>query len=94
MRRCGTTCDLIITDYTQLFAAMPALNPTILIAPPVLYQMIHTEYEKYPGWKKALWTVLGSLLALLPSPSLRQGIGAHRCSRISTSSSAATFACW
>src|SRR5665213_952395 len=65
--------DIIITDYTQLFAAMPALNPTVLIAPPVLYQMIHAEYEKYPGWKKALWSALGSALSLLPSP-LRQGL--------------------
>jgi len=64
--------DLIITDYTQLFAAMPALNPTILIAPPVLYQMLHAEYEKYPSWKKSLWSVLGSLLSLLPSAALRQ----------------------
>jgi long-subunit acyl-CoA synthetase (AMP-forming) len=64
--------DLIITDYTQLFAAMPALNPTILIAPPVLYQMLHAEYEKYPSWKKSLWSVLSSLLSLLPSASLRQ----------------------
>jgi len=63
--------DLIITDYTQLFAAMPALNPTILMAPPVLYQMIHTEYQNQPSWKKALWTAFSSLLALLPSPSLR-----------------------
>src|SRR6185312_17409715 len=30
--------DIIITDYVQLFVAMPALNPTVLIAPPVLYQ--------------------------------------------------------
>ncbi len=52
--------DIIITDYTQLFAAMLALNPTVLIAPPVLYQMIHAEYEKYPGWKRALWNSLGS----------------------------------
>ena len=64
--------DLIITDYTQLFAAMPALNPTILIAPPVLYQMLHAEYEKYPSWKKSLWSVLSSLLSLLPSATLRQ----------------------
>jgi long-subunit acyl-CoA synthetase (AMP-forming) len=63
--------DLIITDYTQLFAAMPALHPTILMAPPVLYQMIHTEYQNYPSWKKALWTASSSFLALLPSPSLR-----------------------
>jgi long-chain acyl-CoA synthetase len=66
--------DLIITDYTQLFAAMPALNPTILIAPPVLYQMLHAEYEKYPSWKKSLWSVQSSLLSLLPSASLRQAM--------------------
>jgi long-chain acyl-CoA synthetase len=65
--------DIIITDYTQLFAAMPALHPTILIAPPVLYQMMYSEYEKYPGWKKALWATLGSILSLTPSP-LRQGL--------------------
>ncbi len=66
--------DVVITDYTQLFAAMPALNPTILVGPPVLYQMFHAEYQKYPSWKKALWTGLSTLLALLPSPSLRQEI--------------------
>ncbi|HKB96424.1 MAG TPA: AMP-binding protein [Rhizomicrobium sp.] len=66
--------DIVITDYTQLFAAMPALNPTVLIAPPVLYQMIHAEYEKYPGWKKSLWSGLSSVLALAPSASLRQSL--------------------
>jgi long-chain acyl-CoA synthetase len=66
--------DIIITDYTQLFAAMPALDPTVLIAPPVLYQMIHAEYEKYPGWKKSLWQALSSAISLLPSASARQGI--------------------
>ena len=66
--------DLIITDYTQLFAAMTALNPTALVAPPVLYQMIHAEYEKYPSWKKSLWSAFSSLLSALPSQSLRQGL--------------------
>ena len=66
--------DIIITDFTQLFAAMPALNPTILIAPPVLYQMIHAEYEKYPGWKKSLWSALSAILSLVPSASLRQAL--------------------
>jgi long-chain acyl-CoA synthetase len=64
--------DIIITDYTQLFAAMPALNPTVLIAPPVLYQMLHAEYEKYPDWKKSLWRTLGTTLSLLPSARARQ----------------------
>jgi long-subunit acyl-CoA synthetase (AMP-forming) len=66
--------DIIITDYTQLFAAMPALNPTVLIAPPVLYQMMHAEYEKYPGWKKVLWAGLGAALSLIPSASARQSL--------------------
>jgi long-subunit acyl-CoA synthetase (AMP-forming) len=64
--------DVVITDYTQLFAAMPALNPTVLVAPPVLYQMIHAEYEKYPGWKKRLWSILGAALSSLPSADARQ----------------------
>lgn len=58
--------DIIITDYTQLFAAMPALNPTVLLAPPVLYQMIHAEYEKKPAWKKLLWSALSGVLGGLP----------------------------
>ena len=29
--------DLIITDYTQLFAAMKVMRPTLLLAPPMLY---------------------------------------------------------
>ena len=66
--------DLIITDYTQLFAAMPALSPTLLLGPPVLFQMIHAEYQKYPSWKKSLWTLFSSLLALLPSATLRQSL--------------------
>jgi long-chain acyl-CoA synthetase len=66
--------DIIITDYTQLFAAMPALGPTVLIAPPVLYQMMHAEYEKYPGWKKSLWRILGGALSLLPSARARQKV--------------------
>jgi long-subunit acyl-CoA synthetase (AMP-forming) len=66
--------DIIITDFTQLFAAMPALNPTILIAPPVLYQMINAEYEKNPGWRKLLWNMLGRAISLLPSASMRQAI--------------------
>jgi long-subunit acyl-CoA synthetase (AMP-forming) len=63
--------DVIVTDYTQLFAAMKALNPTVLIAPPVLYQMMHAEFEKYPAWKQALWRGLGKTLSLIPSAAAR-----------------------
>ena len=66
--------DLIITDYTQLFAAMPALNPTVLIAPPILYQMMYSDYEKYPGWKKSLWRAMSAAISLLPSVAIRQSL--------------------
>lgn len=65
--------DLIITDYTQLFAAMLALNPTILIAPPVLYQMVYAEFEKLPAWKRSLQMAASATMALIPTLSLRRG---------------------
>ena len=66
--------DVIITDYTQLFSAMKLLHPTILIAPPVLYQMMYSEYAKFPEWKKSLWMGLGSLLTIIPSASARRAL--------------------
>ena len=48
--------DIIVTEYTQLYPAMKLLQPTILIAPPILYQMLHTRFSA-PGvrnWRQAL----------------------------------------
>lgn len=56
--------DLIITDHTQLFGAMRALDPTILIAPPVLFEMVHAEFRKLPAWKRMPMTLLG----MVPAP--------------------------
>lgn len=67
-------CDIIITDYTQLFGAMKALHPTILLAPPVLYQMTYAEFEKQPAWKRPLLMALGSLISKLPAPALRRAM--------------------
>lgn len=66
--------DIIITDYTQLFAAMLALNPTILIAPPVLYQMVYAEFEKLPAWRRSLLMTAGAAAALIPVASLRRAL--------------------
>ena len=63
--------DVIITDYTQLFTAMQALNPTALVGPPVLFQMLHAEYRKYPPLKRMSWFLLGHALSLIPSPAIR-----------------------
>ena len=66
--------DIIITDYTQLFGAMKALHPTVLIAPPVLYQMMYAEFEKLPSWKRGLLMTLGSLISWIPAPTARHVI--------------------
>src|SRR3569833_1452887 len=64
--------DIIITDYTQLFAAMKALNPTLLIAPPVLYQMIYAEFEKKPAWQRNLRQSLTKTASLIPVAAVRR----------------------
>jgi long-chain acyl-CoA synthetase len=66
--------DIIITDFTQLFAAMKALNPTMMIAPPVLYQMVYSEFEKLPDWKRSLLMGAGAINAMIPVPALRLAI--------------------
>lgn len=66
--------DIIITDFTQLFAAMPALNPSVLIAPPVLYQMMYAEFERLPAWKRSALMTAGAVNALIPVPALRLAI--------------------
>jgi long-subunit acyl-CoA synthetase (AMP-forming) len=63
--------DLIITDYTQLFTAMKVLQPTLLIAPPVLYQMIHGEFERLPDEEKHRRMMLAKAVGLVPLASWR-----------------------
>ncbi len=65
-------CDIIITDFTQLFASMKALSPTILIAPPVFFEMVFAEFSKLPRWKRTVASSLGALIALLPGAALRR----------------------
>lgn len=64
--------DIVITDHIDLFDAMAALNPTVLIAPPVLYQMIHGEFEKRPAWQRKALMVAANIIALLPVAAWRQ----------------------
>ena len=66
--------DVIITDYTQLFAAMKALHPTVLVAPPVLFQMIHSEFQNSPGAQDGARLGMAGLLALLPFEKLHRAL--------------------
>jgi long-chain acyl-CoA synthetase len=66
--------DIIITDYVQLLAAMKALDPTILIAPPMYFQMIYARFANFSSLKRAIWTAFGKLVSVLPIPALRRAM--------------------
>jgi long-chain acyl-CoA synthetase len=66
--------DIIITDYTQLFAAIKALNPTMLVGPPVLFQMIYADFERLAAWKRSALMAAGKVVSLLPGPALRRAV--------------------
>jgi long-chain acyl-CoA synthetase len=64
--------DLIVTDPTRLFRALKDLHPTLLIAPPMLYEAFEGRFYNLPVWKRRMATVLGKLAGILPGRSLRE----------------------
>jgi long-chain acyl-CoA synthetase len=64
--------DIILTEYTQLFKTMERLHPTVLLAPPVFYQMIYAEFLKKEAWKRSLQLAIAALFSLVPISSLRR----------------------
>jgi long-chain acyl-CoA synthetase len=67
-------CDLVITDYLQLPAAIKQMQPTVLIAPPMYFQMAYTRYVNFPAAKKRLWRVLSGLMSCVPGRGLRRAL--------------------
>lgn len=63
--------DLIITDPSRLFRALKDLHPTILIAPPMLYEGVETRFCNLPVYKQRMARILGRLASLLPTKALR-----------------------
>lgn len=64
--------DIAVTDYTQLYPAMKILDPSILIAPPIFYQLVHTRFAATlkDKWKGRL----ARLISWLPDLTLRQAL--------------------
>jgi long-subunit acyl-CoA synthetase (AMP-forming) len=72
-----TDFDIILTEYTQLFTAMAKLQPTILLAPPIFYEMIYTEFTRLRHWKRKFQVLAAVLLEFLPVASLRQSMARY-----------------
>jgi long-chain acyl-CoA synthetase len=62
--------DLIVTDPPRLFRTLKELHPTILVAPPMLYEGFAARFESLPGWKRALARAGAAALRALPSREL------------------------
>lgn len=66
--------DVVITDFVALFSAMKQLHPTILLAPPVFYQMMYGELSQGSALKRQVRDALACMTSLLPSSRLRRHI--------------------
>jgi long-chain acyl-CoA synthetase len=66
--------DIILVDHAQLFQAMEKLSPTILLAPPIFYQMVWADYKKKPMWEKAANLAVANFLRLVPHAGIRQAL--------------------
>ena len=65
--------DIIVTDYTQLYPALKLLDPTILIAPPIFYQLIHNRFSA-PAARTSRQKLVSPLLSLPLSRGFRKAI--------------------
>jgi long-chain acyl-CoA synthetase len=64
--------DIAVTEYTDLYPAMKLLQPTILIAPPIFYQLTHTRFAgALKNWKTR---IAARLIGWLPDLALRQSL--------------------
>lgn len=66
--------DLIVTDPNRLFRALKELRPTILIAPPTLYEAFETRFYNLPRWKQLLARIIADVNLAIPVASIRKQI--------------------
>lgn len=63
--------DLIVTDPSRLFRALKELHPTILVAPPMLYEGLETRFAHLPKWKQRIARMGGRMALKLPVRAAR-----------------------
>lgn len=66
--------DLIVTDPARLFLALKDLKPTILVAPPALFQGFETRLSNLPKWNQLAARVAGNVVRLLPVRRARERV--------------------
>jgi long-chain acyl-CoA synthetase len=66
---CGA--NLVVVDPVRLFRALTELRPTILVAPPALYESFAARFYGLPTWKRSLARASADALRIVPSEGLR-----------------------
>lgn len=64
--------DLIVTEPVHLFRGLGELSPTILIAPPALYEAFETRFDHLPRAKKLAAKIGGTIARALPVRAWRE----------------------
>lgn len=67
--------DLIVTDPSQIFRALKELRPTMLIAPPALYEAFATRFVNLPAWKRWMANIAGDIILWVPWRRARRKLG-------------------
>lgn len=63
--------DVVVTEPARLFLALKDFKPTILVAPPALYEAFETRFDNVPKWKRLAARAGGGVARLLPSRAAR-----------------------
>lgn len=66
--------NIIVTDPNRLFRALKDLHPTILIAPPTLYEAFETRFYNLPPMKRRIAEVLSDITLAIPIPAVQRKI--------------------
>jgi long-subunit acyl-CoA synthetase (AMP-forming) len=64
--------DLIVTEPARLFLTLKDLKPTMLVAPPALFEAFETRFYNLPKWKRAAARAGGVAARLLPARAARE----------------------
>ncbi|RKH56234.1 AMP-binding protein [Corallococcus llansteffanensis] len=64
--------DLIVTEPSRLFRALKELRPTILIAPPSLYEAFETRFDNMLWWKRTAARLAAAAVGVLPVDAVRE----------------------
>jgi long-chain acyl-CoA synthetase len=66
--------DIIVTDPPHVFRALKELHPTMLVAPPALYEAFEARFASLPGWKRRSAEITAEIIGRLPVRRVRKNL--------------------